>query len=136
MHLRLTGVFAGVALVPTILVAVFAIITVNFGLEGWFSERVRSVVGTSLSAAEAYEAEHRQDLVSDAEKLAADLNLQKQFQPVCKSYKAIFSHIPGKSLKSDQKMIAYDQIESHNFHTDRYIQALILTLSIATDHKT
>ncbi len=78
LHLRLTGVFAGVALVPTVLVAVFAVVTVNFGLEGWFSDRVRSVVGTSLSAAEAYEAEHRQDLISDAEKLAADLNLQKQ----------------------------------------------------------
>ncbi|MBC2835498.1 sensor histidine kinase NtrY-like [Paragemmobacter straminiformis] len=78
LHLRLTGVFAGVALVPTVLVAVFAVVTVNFGLEGWFSERVRSVVGTSMSAAEAYEAEHRQDLVKDAEKLAADLNLQKQ----------------------------------------------------------
>ncbi len=78
LHMRLTGVFAGVALVPTVLVAVFAVVTVNFGLEGWFSERVRSVVGTSLAAAEAYEAEHRQDLVKDAETLAADLNLRKQ----------------------------------------------------------
>ncbi len=55
LHLRLTVVFAVVALIPTILVAVFAVITVNFGLEGWFSDRVRSVVGSSLSAAEAYE---------------------------------------------------------------------------------
>ncbi len=78
LHMRLTGVFAGVALVPTVLVAVFAVVTVNFGLEGWFSDRVRSVVGTSMAAAEAYEAEHRQDLVNDAGKLAADLNLQKQ----------------------------------------------------------
>ena len=78
LHMRLTGVFAGVALVPTVLVAVFAVVTVNFGLEGWFSERVRSVVGTSMAAAEAYEAEHRQDLIKDAETLAADLNLRKQ----------------------------------------------------------
>ena len=78
LHLRLTFVFAGVALVPTVLVAVFAVITVNFGLEGWFSDRVRSVVGSSLSAAEAYEQEHRQDLISDAESLARDLNLFKQ----------------------------------------------------------
>ncbi|MBA4352777.1 MAG: PAS domain-containing sensor histidine kinase, partial [Rhodobacter sp.] len=78
LHLRLTFVFAGVALVPTILVAVFAVVTVNFGLEGWFSDRVRSVVGSSLSAAEAYEQEHRQDLIEDAEALAGDLNLFKQ----------------------------------------------------------
>ncbi len=80
LHLRLTFVFAVVALIPTILVAVFAVITVNFGLEGWFSDRVRSVVGSSLSAAEAYEAEHRQDLVADAEALARELNLFKQSQ--------------------------------------------------------
>ena len=74
LHLRLTGVFTFVALVPTVLVAIFAAITVNFGLEGWFSERVRQVVGSSLSAAEAYEAEHRRDLVQDAELLANHLN--------------------------------------------------------------
>ncbi|MFT7509069.1 MAG: two-component system nitrogen regulation sensor histidine kinase NtrY, partial [Sulfitobacter sp.] len=59
LHLRLTGVFAVVALVPTVLVAVFATITVNFGLEGWFSDRVQGVVGSSLAAAEAYEGEQR-----------------------------------------------------------------------------
>ena len=78
LHLRLTFVFAVVALIPTILVAVFAVVTVNFGLEGWFSERVRSVVGSSLSAAEAYEQEHREDLITDAETLARELNLFKQ----------------------------------------------------------
>ncbi len=78
LHLRLTGVFAVVALIPTVLVAIFAVVTVNFGLEGWFSERVRSVVGSSLAAAEAYEAEHRTDLIDDAEALAAYLNLAKQ----------------------------------------------------------
>lgn len=78
LHLRLTAIFAGVALVPTVLVAVFATITVNFGLEGWFSERVREVVGSSLSAAEAYEAEHRNDLIKDAQALASYLNVAKQ----------------------------------------------------------
>lgn len=74
LHLRLTGVFATVALIPTVLVAVFAVITVNFGLEGWFSERVRSVVGTSLAAAQAYEGEQRSDLGEDARRLAGYLN--------------------------------------------------------------
>jgi two-component system nitrogen regulation sensor histidine kinase NtrY len=36
LHLRLTGVFAIVALVPTILVAVFATITVNMGSRAGF----------------------------------------------------------------------------------------------------
>ncbi|SFP60241.1 two-component system, NtrC family, nitrogen regulation sensor histidine kinase NtrY [Tranquillimonas alkanivorans] len=73
LHLRLTGVFALIALLPTVTVAVFAAITINVGLEGWFSDRVRNVVGASLAAAEAYEDEQRQDLETDAEALAAFL---------------------------------------------------------------
>jgi two-component system nitrogen regulation sensor histidine kinase NtrY len=78
LHLRLTGVFAGIALFPTILVAVFAGLTVNIGLEGWFSDRVRSVVGTSLAAAEAYQDEHHRDLTADVQALANYLNLSRQ----------------------------------------------------------
>ena len=78
LHMRLTGVFAGIALVPTILVAVFAGLTVNIGLEGWFSDRVRGVVGTSLAAAEAYQEEHRRDLAADAEVLALYINNARQ----------------------------------------------------------
>ncbi len=78
LHMRLTGVFALVALIPTVLVAVFAVLTVNIGLEGWFSERVQGVLGTSLKAAQAYEQEHIRDLTQDAEKLAAWLNIAKQ----------------------------------------------------------
>ncbi len=73
LHLRLTGVFALMALVPTVTVAVFAAMSINFGLEGWFSERVSRVVGASLAAAEAYEEEKRRDLSADAEALATYL---------------------------------------------------------------
>ena len=36
LHLRLTGVFTIMALIPTVTVAIFAVLTVNLGLEGWF----------------------------------------------------------------------------------------------------
>ena len=74
LHLRLTAAFTLLALIPTITVAVFAGLTVNIGLEGWFSDRVRQVVGSSLAAAQAYEAEHREDLAQDALALADFLN--------------------------------------------------------------
>jgi two-component system, NtrC family, nitrogen regulation sensor histidine kinase NtrY len=78
LHLRLTGVFALVALIPTVLVAVFSVLTINVGLEGWFSDRVRNVLSTSLQAAQAYEAEHKQDLSRDALGLAGFLNTERQ----------------------------------------------------------
>ncbi|WP_371153947.1 ATP-binding protein [Jannaschia sp. 2305UL9-9] len=78
LHLRLTGIFTGIALIPTILVAVFATITINIGLEGWFSERVRSALGNSVAAAQAYAQEHRDDLIEDGRGLAGYLNVAKQ----------------------------------------------------------
>lgn len=70
LHLRLTGVFAFIALAPTITVAVFATLSVNMGLESWFSDRVTGVVDKSMSAANAYLDEHRRNIVTDARALA------------------------------------------------------------------
>jgi two-component system, NtrC family, nitrogen regulation sensor histidine kinase NtrY len=78
LHLRLTGVFALLALIPTVLVAVFSVLTINVGLEGWFSDRVQNVLGSSLSAAQAYEEEHRQELARDGAALAAFLNAERE----------------------------------------------------------
>lgn len=82
LHMRLTGVFSLVALAPTILVALFAVATINFGLESWFSERVQSVVGNSLDAAEAYQSEHQDDLRADASIMATYLNRNKDRFPL------------------------------------------------------
>ena len=82
LHLRLTGVFAGIALVPTVLVAVFATVTINIGLEGWFSDRVRGALGNSVDAAQAYAQEHRDDLVEDARGLADYLARARQARAV------------------------------------------------------
>ncbi len=82
LHMRLVGVFATIALVPTVLVALFAGLTVNIGLEGWFSNRVQQVVSTSLSAAEAYQDEHRRDLTNDAKLLAGALTQAARRNPM------------------------------------------------------
>lgn len=82
LHLRLTGVFAVVALIPTVLVAIFATLTVNVGIEGWFSDRVSRVVNNSLAAAQAYEREHQDGLLEDARVLAAFLDRQRQLHRV------------------------------------------------------
>jgi two-component system nitrogen regulation sensor histidine kinase NtrY len=81
LHLRLSGVFAIVALIPTVLVAVFAVLTLSIGVEGWFSENVRNVVGSSLSAAEAYKNEQRDDLKTDTNFVAFNLGQLKKEKP-------------------------------------------------------
>ena len=82
LHLRLSTLFATIALVPTVTVAVFATVTLNVGLEGWFSDRVQRVVGNSLAAAEAYEFEQERDLRIDTEQLAAYLETVRRVFPL------------------------------------------------------
>jgi len=74
LHMRLSRVFAIVALIPTVLVAVFAVVTLSIGVEGWFSKNVQNVVNSSLSAAEAYKNEQRDDLKIDLNFISVKLN--------------------------------------------------------------
>lgn len=74
LHLRLTGIFAIVALAPTIIVAAFATLSVNVGLESWFSTQVQSVVRNSLATAEAYAEEHRRAIEREVLNMANDMN--------------------------------------------------------------
>ncbi len=98
LHMRLSAVFALVAFMPTVLVAVFATVTLNIGLEGWFSERVRNAVGTSLSAAEAYEAEQRDDLIEDVTFLSSYLIQQKHRNALIDTSEIRDAVIKGQSL--------------------------------------
>ena len=49
-------------------------VTVNFGLEEWFSSRVSNVVKTSHAAAQAYETEHEEGLRADVVTFASALD--------------------------------------------------------------
>ncbi len=74
LHLRLTSVFTVIAVAPAVLVAIFSTITVNFGMEAWFSNQVRTVVRNSLETAQAYAREHQQSIRGDVLAMANDLN--------------------------------------------------------------
>ena len=81
LHLRVTSVFTVLALFPAIIVAVFATISLNFGLEDWFSDKVQRIVGNSLESARAYKMEHTESLKNDAFWLSKILSAEKQFRP-------------------------------------------------------
>jgi two-component system nitrogen regulation sensor histidine kinase NtrY len=82
LHLRLTGFFTLMSLVPTITVAVFATISINMGFEAWFSDRVQNVIRVSLDAAQAYEFEQTSGLREDAKSLGSRLEQVKAAQRI------------------------------------------------------
>jgi two-component system nitrogen regulation sensor histidine kinase NtrY len=74
LHVRLVVLFSVVALMPTIIVAVFSYLFLSFGLQAWFSDRVRTALSESLAVAEAYLHEHQQVIRADVLAMASDLN--------------------------------------------------------------
>lgn len=78
LHLRLTGVFSAMSLLPTATVAVFAVLSINMGFEAWFSDRVQGVIADSLEAAQAYEQEQVRGLKEDIAALASDLETYRR----------------------------------------------------------
>ena len=74
LHARLVVLFGLVAVTPAVLVAVFAGLFLNFALESWFSERVRTAVDASQTVAESYLKEHKLSIVSEISAMANDLN--------------------------------------------------------------
>ncbi len=60
LHVRIVGLFAIIAAVPTILVAIVATITLDRGLDRFFSVRTKAIIENSLMVSEAYLREHAQ----------------------------------------------------------------------------
>jgi two-component system nitrogen regulation sensor histidine kinase NtrY len=76
MHIRLVVLFSLVAVFPAIVVAVFSALVFNFGLQNWFSERVRTALTESTAVAESYLQEHRRNIAGDVLAMANDVNRQ------------------------------------------------------------
>jgi two-component system nitrogen regulation sensor histidine kinase NtrY len=73
LHVRIVGLFSIIAATPAILVAVVASITLDRGLDRWFSGRTRAVIENSMSVAEAYVREHAEQIRGDIVAMAFDI---------------------------------------------------------------
>jgi two-component system nitrogen regulation sensor histidine kinase NtrY len=74
LHVRLVFLFGGVAAVPAILVAVFATVFFNIGIQAWFNQRVQTALDESAQVAQGYLQEHKNDIRLDALAMADDLS--------------------------------------------------------------
>ena len=79
LHMRLVVVFSLLATVPSLLVAIFAAVFFYFGVQDWFSDKVRTAVEESLNVAEAYLIEHQQTSRAEARAMASDLNRESAY---------------------------------------------------------
>jgi two-component system, NtrC family, nitrogen regulation sensor histidine kinase NtrY len=123
LHIRLISLFSLIAIVPALLVAVFAGMTLNRGLDYWFSERTRAIVETATTVADAYLKNATEATRSDLANISADLTQQAQLyesdkpafsgrmrrHAVLRNLAAIYL-IDAKEIKIDTKYEANDSI--------------------------
>ena len=77
LHVQIVGLFAVIAAVPTVLVAVVASTTLDRGLDRFFSTRTRAMIEQSLIVADAYVSEHAQAIRGEIMAMAFDLGRAK-----------------------------------------------------------
>lgn len=78
LHIRMVGLFSLIAVLPAIVVALFATVTLNRGLDTWFSDRTRSIVDSSIAVAQSYIRETGERIRDDVVSISSDLSLQRQ----------------------------------------------------------
>jgi two-component system nitrogen regulation sensor histidine kinase NtrY len=73
LHVRIVGLFSVIAAAPAVLLGVAASITLDRGLDRWFSTRTQQVIANSLTVAEAYLREHAAMIRGDILAMSVDI---------------------------------------------------------------
>jgi two-component system nitrogen regulation sensor histidine kinase NtrY len=74
LHVRIVSLFSIIAVLPAILLAIFASLSLDRGLDHWFSKRTKSIIKNSVNVATAYLNEHGQVIRADVISMADDLD--------------------------------------------------------------
>ena len=77
LHVRIVGLFSLVAVLPAILVAVVATVTLERGLDPWFTSSIKEIMTNTVEIARAYREMQCRTLARETRLMAADLNRGK-----------------------------------------------------------
>ena len=82
LHIRLVGLFSIIAAVPTVLVAIFASVLFQSGLEFWFSNRARNMLENTVEVARGAYGNELGRVADEATAMAGDLTTYLQKVPI------------------------------------------------------
>lgn len=74
LHIRLVVLFSVMAAAPAVIMAIFSTIFFHYGVQAWFSDRVKTAVESAQVVAESYLEEHQQSIKADLLAMANDLD--------------------------------------------------------------
>src|SRR6185503_58035 len=124
LHIRIVALFAVIAAVPAMLVALVASITLDRGLDKLFSTRTRAIIENSLIVADAYLQEHAQMIRGDILAMSFDVARAKplfdsereRFKQFCSAQARVRGLTAAVIIGSDTKVI-----ERADINTDQPI---------------
>jgi two-component system nitrogen regulation sensor histidine kinase NtrY len=108
LHVNLVLLFSLLTVMPAIVVTVLSGIFFNVGVNGWFSDRVRTALDESTAVAEAYFAEHQKVIGESVEGLA---HILAQQMPELTQSPTFFNHALDvyAEMRSLSEVIVFDQ---------------------------
>jgi len=77
LHVRIVGLFSLVAVLPAILVAIVATVTLDRGLDPWFTSSLKELMTNTVEIAKSYREMQCRTLARETQLMAADLNRAK-----------------------------------------------------------
>ncbi|HEX4532849.1 MAG TPA: PAS domain-containing sensor histidine kinase [Rhizomicrobium sp.] len=113
LQARIVGLFSLVAVIPAILVAVFAAMTINLGLDAWFSGRVKDALGSAVNVAQHYVQEHERSIVTDAYQMANTVEHDPQLFDATGKVRAGYLFANLAEMTKDRGLQASYIIDSH-----------------------
>ena len=79
LHIRLVLIFSLLTITPAIVMTIFSATFLQFGVQSWFNNQVRTAIMESRAVAEAYLQEHQQVIRADVLGMANDIDRQSSF---------------------------------------------------------
>jgi two-component system nitrogen regulation sensor histidine kinase NtrY len=73
LHSRLVLLFGLIALIPAITVSVFSTTFLNYGLDIWFGDKIKSAIESSFNVSQSYLEDHRQRVANDTLSIANEI---------------------------------------------------------------
>jgi two-component system nitrogen regulation sensor histidine kinase NtrY len=136
LHMNMVISFGLVAIIPALLVVVFLGLFLNFGIETWFNERVRTAINASTNVAQLYLKEHQKNIIGIALAMANDLNRvasrSRQNPRLLETYVSKLSDLHNLSdavvVNSSGKTLARSQLSfslGFNFSNDELLKGVL-----------
>lgn len=108
LQIRLTLIFSVLALLPTVIITVLSVSFFHFGVQDWFSRRVKNALNESLAVSESYLKEHKSTVAKDASLMAYEID-QKLEKMIATRKKADQYLTALSNMRSLSEAILFDQ---------------------------